>query len=556
MLSNFNHFNFSQPLWLWGLIILPFIWIAYALMQKISYKHTLESFIDKHLLPHLLLSQKTIKKAILAPFILSLIWIFSILAMMGPRWDYHDIDTFKSNSSLIVLLDLSKSMDAEDVKPSRLKRANQELADIISQAHNINIGIIAFAAIPHIIAPLTDDMETLKHLLPSLSTDLIAIQGSNIQDAINLGEQLLKAEKGKNKSLLIISDGDFEDTHFNIKTGINIHVLGVGTPEGSPIPNGTQGWIKAEGKTVISKLGAKKLKQIAHKGKGLYTEATFSNEDTYALLKNISKTHDIEKRKKGKIRQWHERFYLLIFPIMFLLLFLRQRGFLIISLCLYSVIPINVYAFEWQRLFQNTEQQAAQALTQKEYNKASQKFTDAYRRGVAQYKAGQYNAAEKSFTQSQRKNVQENAKYNLGNSQLKQGKITQAIKQYEDILKENPQHIEAKQNLEIAKKMLKQQQKSEQKKSQNPVNSANKQTGKKEKRKKEEKNKQTSSSNKNKPQQSNKQAQQAQQPQRTQKDVNADRWLNRIKNNQKGLLKNQFLIKEQQYKTPKGGHPW
>ena len=126
-----DNFQFAEPLWLWGLTVLPVLWAIYALSFRQHFSGSkLESFADPHLLPHLLGDetkqgpQKNHTVRTLA--IWSLVWALGLLAMAGPRWDYTDVKAYVPASNLVILLDLSRSMDAADVKPSRLARARQE----------------------------------------------------------------------------------------------------------------------------------------------------------------------------------------------------------------------------------------------------------------------------------------------------------------------------------------------------------------------------------------------------------------------------------------------
>ena len=116
------------------------------------------------------------------------------------------------NARLVILLDLSKSMDAQDVKPSRLERAKQEIADILDMNHKVKIGLVAFAAVPHMVVPVTEDMATLRTLLPYLETDLVHVQGSRLKPAIEMATGMLGNELGDQRSILVVSDGGFEDT--------------------------------------------------------------------------------------------------------------------------------------------------------------------------------------------------------------------------------------------------------------------------------------------------------------------------------------------------------
>lgn len=464
---NAQQFNFANAQWLYGILIVPAIWLLYSLFYKVAAALTkLEMFADRNLLPHLILnksgtlgSKKSWFKGLL---FWSAIWALAMLAMAGPRWNYTEIDSYEPEASLVILLDLSKSMDVDDVKPSRLGRAVQEVEDFLNLSKGIKVGLVAFANVPHLVSPITDDVKTIKYLLPSLNTGLVGIQGSSVIPALRMAASLLKNEPGDNKTILVISDGGFEDPSLServekiLDSKIIISSIGVGTKEGAPIPDGAGSWFKLDGKAVISKLGEDSLKEVAKVGKGVYVQADYLESDTRAVLGQIKTTAKVLEGNSKKQRFWEERFYIPLAVMMLLALPFFRRGVVfpaILLLCFLS--PDSSYAFDWKDWFKNSDQQAVKALQSQEYDKAQEKFSTPYNKGVAEYKAGKYENAEKSF----RADGGLDSEYNLGNSYAKQSKFEEAIKAYEGVLKKNPDHKDAEHNLQIVKKLQEQQKK-------------------------------------------------------------------------------------------------
>jgi len=154
-----SQFNFAHPMWLWGNLVLFFIWTVFLLFYRVnSPSHQLEKFVDSHLLPYLLINKSGKKSSTWKTLLLwSAVWSCLTFAMAGPRWDFREIETYSRDQSLVILLDLSESMNATDVKPSRLVRAKQKIEDLINLSQGVKIGLIAFAADPHMIAPITED---------------------------------------------------------------------------------------------------------------------------------------------------------------------------------------------------------------------------------------------------------------------------------------------------------------------------------------------------------------------------------------------------------------
>lgn len=472
--TTYSGFHFSEPQWLWTLAVVPVLWILYRIFYSSgpTKNDRLRAFADPHLLPHLIsgteggLKGNGLWRALL---LWSAIWICSVLAMAGPRWDYTEIEAFRPANSLVIVLDLSRSMDVADVKPSRLARARQEIEDISRSSRGLNIGLVAFANIAHMITPLTDDKATLERLLPSIKTDLVYTQGSRLSPALHMARRMLESQKGEEKHILLLSDGGYEEPYGPIyralreitDKGMKVHVLGLGTSQGGPVPDGIGGYVRSSTGTVISKMDTGRLKQIASDGNGIYREASYLDDDTNDILRQITIKADQSEDTRKILRFWEERFYVFLFPCILLVLpwFRRGAAFPVVLLLLLS-LSTPAQAFSLRDLFLTKEQQGRQALEQKNYEEAEKMFSDdPYRRGVVEYKSGKYNEAEKSFSEVQRPEVRENAEYNRGNAQMMSGKLKDAIKTYEKVLKDNPDHKDAQHNLDIAKKMLEEQNK-------------------------------------------------------------------------------------------------
>ena len=455
-----NQLHFANPLWLWGLLAIPFLWMAYFQFYRSQQPiHHLEKFIDSHLLPYLLKGPSGKKHSIWKSLLLwSCVWACLTLALAGPRWDFREMETFSRDQSLVILLDLSKSMNAADAKPSRLVRAKQKIEDLINISKGLKIGLIAFAADPHMITPITEDQETIRHLLPSLDTDIIHVQGSRLSSALSMASTMFEAESGHNNAILIISDGGFEDASA-IKTakkladkGVAIYTMGVGTSEGVPLQDHQGNIVKKNGTPILLRLEKEKLNEISKIGHGRYLTADYSDQSEALLLSDLEKRGDIQMNLSKKNRFWNERFYLILLPILpFFLCWFRRGSLIAVSLLLFTH-PFELQA-DLQEYFINSEERGRQFLDNEEYDSAVDSFQDPYRKGVACYKSGNFAEAEKLFRQSTRPEVASNAAYNMGNALAQQQKIKEAIAAYEEVLKEWPDHTKAKENLELLKKI-------------------------------------------------------------------------------------------------------
>jgi Ca-activated chloride channel family protein len=329
-------FHFARPEWLFALLglILVLAWLVYSVMRPS--KGPIHRYADEHLLPHLTGVRELNVNERWSRFTRwSLLWILLVIALAGPRWNYTDIEAFSPVNQLVVLIDISSSMNVADVAPSRLARARQEVQDLVQLNRELRIGLIAFASVPLVIAPITEDNQSLLNALPAITSDLAQLKGSRLDAALERAHQLLgSGESGR--TMLLISDGDFDQPEVIDKIeslrrkGINLQVLGIGTPGGGPIPaqTGQSDLLRdRSGQIIQSRLNEGLLQQLAEAGGGHYLRANFRDNDSQAILELAAGDVGEPTPTQQKTRVWNEPFYWLILPLMLLLLphFRHQR---------------------------------------------------------------------------------------------------------------------------------------------------------------------------------------------------------------------------------------
>ncbi|MDD4309503.1 MAG: VWA domain-containing protein [Candidatus Cloacimonetes bacterium] len=249
--------------------------------------------------------------------VIALAWI--IVALVRPQWDYEPKKLESTGIDLVFAIDVSKSMDATDMMPSRLIRALLQINGFLGQVKTDRIGIIAFAGVASLECPLTDDYEAVKVVLGSLNSGTVTIPGTNIGAALELASDAFKAASQAN-SLILISDGEDLEGDFVARAkelrnkGIRIHTMGVGSPEGSIIKN------PLTGQEVVSKLDEKSLQDISRISGGDYYRVTPGGDEVLLILKRIYDTETSRTNSKN-ISALKEQYYLFaLFAIIFLIL--------------------------------------------------------------------------------------------------------------------------------------------------------------------------------------------------------------------------------------------
>ena len=321
-------FHFEQPIWFWGLLaLIPVaIWLWRSAAK--AARGPIHRYADPHLLPHLTGTRDLKTTERWGRFLRwSILWSLLIIAMAGPRWDFEDVRLFHPGNNLLILLDISRSMQVDDVAPSRLGRARQEIQDLILQNRQVRLGLIAFASVPHVLSPITEDTFTILNALPALSTDLARLQGSRLHQALDRAEGLLGSlPEDSARSILLISDGDFDEPELVerigklAEQGIRLHVLGIGTEEGARVPAQQGGWIHDRtGQPIRSSLNEALLKELAEAGQGRYLLADYRDQDTEEILEAAAVTRLPPEAGDERTRIWNERYYL---PVLALAAFL------------------------------------------------------------------------------------------------------------------------------------------------------------------------------------------------------------------------------------------
>lgn len=281
--------DFGQIVWLLALAIIIFLSVnVYRWREKIK-----ASFADQHLQPFLfpiISSRKILFKLILSCVAL----FFIILSLMDPLLGKREVEVKREGIDMVFVLDLSSSMNAQDVVPSRIEKSTKFIGDMLHQLGGDRVGLVVFAANSYTISPLTSDYAAIESYLSSVNTQLISSQGTAYENAVEEASKLLEQSGNSSKMIVLISDGEDNEDSVNEAIDIakenNIHIVsvGVGTEKGGPIPmyyNGYENGYKLDqlGNTVITTLESKNLKQLAEQTNGTYIQLNSISEAISAL---------------------------------------------------------------------------------------------------------------------------------------------------------------------------------------------------------------------------------------------------------------------------------
>ena len=269
-------FHFLRPLWL---LALPLLWLlVFWLARRRKRDGDWFGVIDAELLPALRLDAVRVSGMRPWPWLL-LLWTFAVLALAGPSWARNQAPAFRSPADWVFVLDLSPSMTATDLAPSRITRARFALEDLLGAAHDARVALVAFSDEPYTVTPLTQDIATVRALLPPLVPDIMPSPGDHLAPALKQAEKLLQAAGRHDQRIVVLTDG-FDDPAAALSAaaalkshGVALSVVGLGTAGGAPVQNADGHFARdAQGRSLLTRLDTEQLQQLAQTGGGGYVD--------------------------------------------------------------------------------------------------------------------------------------------------------------------------------------------------------------------------------------------------------------------------------------------
>jgi len=448
-----------RPEWL---IALPFVLASAVLFARRRLgPGSWEMVVDPQLAPHVLSGSP--KSGIDQRWVLlGVAGVLGVLALAGPAWERIEQPVFRSEQAVVVALDLSRSMDAQDVSPSRLLRARLKILDMLEQRASGQTALVVYSANAFTVTPLTTDTDTVAALVNSLGTDIMPSRGSYPVAAINKGRALLEQAGVAYGEVLLITDGGSSPAAERVardlkSAGYTLSVLGVGTSQGAPIPRTTGGFVTdRSGQIAVPRLEETSLRALAAAGGGRFATLSADNRDLDVLLSGEVGASAATDESQATDR-WRDEGPWLLLLLLPLAAMSFRRGWAFIVLLAVMPLPAPVQASLWDDLWQNKNQQGQRRLEEGDALGAAEIFEDGEWQAVSRYRGGEYAASAAQFAvRGDTRNL-----YNLGNALALQGEFETAIDAYEQVLEMDPDDVDAQYNRDLLQDLLQEQQQQE-----------------------------------------------------------------------------------------------
>ena len=430
--------HFLRPLWLWALLALPLI--AWLWTQRRRRDNAWRGSVDAHLLPHLLEPASNVRtRSALGAVLFA--WLLASLALAGPAWKQVPQPAWQSRTPLVIALDLSSAITANDLPPSRLLQARAKIATLLRERNGGQVGLIVFADDAYTVAPLTDDAANLALYLEALAPDVMPLDGHRPDRAIRRAATLLQQAGFDRGDILVLTDhgdtaaqGAAADA---ARKGMQVSVLGLGTARGGTAQ-------APDGSIARVALDPASLQALASAGGGTYAAVSPGDGDLRALGVLQPQGADAVSTQGRAGRAWEDAGYWLLPPLMLLALFAFRRGAGVATLCVALLMPPLLLSPDVAHAQSN-----APAGTL--WRRADQIAAARMEAGEAAYRSGDFAGATSAYDGI----PVADAHYNLGNALAKQGRYDDAIAAYDAALRAQPGMPDAlanKRAVEAAKK--------------------------------------------------------------------------------------------------------
>ena len=416
-----------------------------------------ESIVDAALLPHLVVGAGTPRRewpwAVMAVAV-----VVAGTALAGPAFERLEQPVFRSLAARVIALDVSRSMDARDLAPSRMVRASHKASDLLRRSRDGRTGLVVFAGDAFVVAPLTRDADTLVHLLAAVDTSVIPVQGSRPDLGLAMAQALLEKGHATIGEIILVTDGvkgpRTRDTAETLAAqGIRVSVLAVGTEEGAPVPLPEGGFLKGmDGGIVVPGVDVAALRAVAAAGKGRFSTLTADDADVDWLLG--TRVDDPWRRTLEEADrttdEWRDEGPWLVLALLPMAALAFRRGWLLVWPLALALSAPDAGAFELADLWARRDQQAARAIERGDTGRAVAVAPDHRWRGTALYRGGRYDESAEAFSAGDTADDH----YNRGNALARAGDLRGALDAWREALARRPGHEDAEHNRKIVESLI------------------------------------------------------------------------------------------------------
>jgi Ca-activated chloride channel homolog len=450
-------FHFLRPWWLLALpVSAVLIWV---LLKRGAGVGAWQNLVDEALRPHVLAMPTMLAERRWPAVTAMLACAIASIALAGPSWERASVPAFRSDDALVVVLDMSRSMDANDIEPSRLERAKLKLLDVLERREGGQTALVVFSTNAFTVTPLTTDTRTIAAMVQVLGTDIMPTAGSAPHTGLDRAGELLRQAGSRDGEVLMVTDAEvtrrsLESAAALAAEGFRVSVLAVGTEQGGPIGLPGGGFLSdGRGGIVIPALDVTALRGLAQAGGGRFSTLTPDGRDLDRVLpepRTLARAVSDRDEDTAAADVWLDRgAWLAVLLLPFLALGFRRGWIAMLMVALLLPVP-RAEAFEWADLWQRPDQRGAHALEAGDAARAAELFRSDDWRAVALYRAGEFRDSAIVLEDHDGSRAQ----YNRGNALARAGDVLAAIDAYRRALEIEPGHQDAEHNLALLEELL------------------------------------------------------------------------------------------------------